>query len=173
MLTINLHLQSSNVKHSYLLEEDHRLFDHSFFSISPREAESMDPQQRLLLETVYEGVEAAGYSINHLRGSPTAVFVGQMGGDYMSLLLRDVDSVPQYFATGVSTAIMSNRVSYFFDWRGPSATIDTACSSSMVALHQAVQSLRSGETKVSVPNPIDRFTFRKIIMAIYVTFTES
>ncbi|KAI0450031.1 hypothetical protein F5B21DRAFT_529364 [Xylaria acuta] len=141
---------SSNVKHSYLLEDDHRHFDHRFFNISPKEAESMDPQQRLLLETVYEGVESAGYSINQLKGSPTAVFVGQMGGDYRTILLRDVDNVPQYFATGVSTAIMSNRVSYFFDWRGPSATIDTACSSSMVALHQAVQSLRSGESKLAV-----------------------
>ncbi|KAI5925273.1 hypothetical protein F4810DRAFT_718242 [Camillea tinctor] len=141
---------SSNVKYSYLLDEDPRLFDHSFFSISPREAESMDPQQRLLLETVYEGIESAGYSISQLRGSPTSVFVGQMGGDYMTLLLRDVDTLPQYFATGVSTAIMSNRVSYFFDWNGPSATLDTACSSSMVALHQAVQSLRCGESKLAV-----------------------
>jgi hybrid polyketide synthase/nonribosomal peptide synthetase ACE1 len=82
------------VRHSYFLDDDFRHFDHSFFSISPKEAESMDPQQRLLLETVYEGVESAGYSINKLRGSPTSVFVGQMGGDYLNLLLRDVGKWP-------------------------------------------------------------------------------
>ena len=68
--------------HGYLLEEDHRTFDHQFFSIQKREAESIDPQQRLLLETVYEGIEAAGYSIDQLRGSQTAVFVGMMNSDY-------------------------------------------------------------------------------------------
>lgn len=70
----------------------------------------MDPQQRILLETVYEGIESAGYSINKLRGSSTAVYVGQMTADYYDVLLRDVDSVPQYIATGTSRSIMSNRV---------------------------------------------------------------
>ncbi|KAI1359923.1 hypothetical protein F5Y08DRAFT_349225 [Xylaria arbuscula] len=135
---------STNVQHSYLLDADYRHFDYSFFSISPREAESMDPQQRLLLETVYEVVESAGYSINQLRRSSTAVFVGQMGY-----------SAPQYLATGISTAIMSNRVSYFFDWNGPSVTIDTACSSSLVAVHQAVQSLRSGESSLAVAGGVN------------------
>lgn len=110
----------------------------------------MDPQQRILLETVYEGVDSAGYSVEKLRGSETAVFVGQMNRDYGYMLLRDLDTLPQYMATGAdSSAIMSNRISYFFDWKGPSMTIDTACSSSLVALHLAVQSLRSGESQVS------------------------
>ncbi|PWY83904.1 polyketide synthase [Aspergillus sclerotioniger CBS 115572] len=141
---------STNVMQSYLLEEDPCLFDHRFFNIHPKEAESMDPQQRLLLETVYEGIEAAGYSMQRLKASSTAVFVGQMTADYHDVLLRDVDSTPQYLATGTSRSIMANRVSYFFDWRGPSVTIDTACSSSLVALHQAVQSLRSGESSLAV-----------------------
>ncbi|EHK49839.1 polyketide synthase [Trichoderma atroviride IMI 206040] len=144
------HHGSTNVLHSYLLEEDHREFDHNFFNIHPREAESMDPQQRMLLETVYECVEAAGYSIQELKGSQTAIFVGQMTQDYSDLMLRDVDSAPQYAATGISRAILSNRVSYFFDWKGPSSTIDTACSSSLVALHHAVQTLRSGESSLAV-----------------------
>lgn len=118
--------------------------------MNPREAETMDPQQRILLETVYEGVDSAGYSVEKLRGSETAVFVGQMNRDYGYMLLRDLDTLPQYMATGAdSSAIMSNRISYFFDWKGPSMTIDTACSSSLVALHLAVQSLRSGESQVS------------------------
>ena len=110
----------------------------------------MDPQQRILLETVYESIESAGYSISQLKGSQTAVFVGQMNNDYYNILIRDVDSAPQYFATGATLSIMSNRVSYFFDWKGPSVTMDTACSSSMVALHHAVQALRSGEAEMAV-----------------------
>lgn len=70
----------------------------------------MDPQQRLLLETVYEGIESAGYSLHELRGSSTAVYIGQMTADYFDVLLRDVDSIPQYLATGTSRSIMSNRV---------------------------------------------------------------
>jgi amino acid adenylation domain-containing protein len=141
---------STNVTKSYLLEENPRVFDHSFFNIHPKEAEAMDPQQRLLLETVYEGIESAGYSVQELKGSPTAVYVGQMTADYYDVLLRDVDSAPQYLCTGTSRSIMANRVSYFFDWKGPSITIDTACSSSLVALHQAVQTLRLGESMVAV-----------------------
>ena len=110
----------------------------------------MDPQQRILLETVYEGIDAGGFSIQDLKGAPIAVFVGQMNNDYYNVLIRDVDSAPQYFATGATLSIMSNRVSYFYDWKGPSATIDTACSSSMVALHMAVQALRNGEATMAV-----------------------
>lgn len=138
------------MRHSYLLDEDFREFDHNFFNIHPKEAESMDPQQRMLLEIVFECIEAAGYSIQEMKGSQTAIFVGQMTQDYSDLLLRDVDSAPQYAATGISRAILSNRVSYFFDWKGPSSTIDTACSSSLVALHHAVQTLRSGESSLAV-----------------------
>ncbi|WYZ38312.1 hypothetical protein EsH8_III_000226 [Colletotrichum jinshuiense] len=141
---------TSNVAHSYVLEEDVGEFDHGFFNINPKEAESMDPQQRLLLETVYEGIEAAGYAMSDLRGSSTGVFVGQMTDDYYDILNKDVQCAPQYTATGSSRAIVANRVSYFFDWRGPSVNIDTACSSSLVALHQAVQALRGGEINLAV-----------------------
>lgn len=110
----------------------------------------MDPQQRCLLETVYEGVESAGYSITQLQGSSTGVFVGATCFDYQFISMRGLDSLPQYYATGGSMAILANRLSYFFDWRGPSLAIDTACSSSLVALHQAVLSLRSGETDMAV-----------------------
>ncbi|KAL2756326.1 hypothetical protein ACRALDRAFT_1033186 [Sodiomyces alcalophilus JCM 7366] len=141
---------TSNVAHSYVLEEDVGEFDHGFFNLNPKEAESMDPQQRLLLETVYEGIEDAGYAMSDLRGSSTGVFVGQMTDDYYDILNKDVQCAPQYTATGSSRAIIANRVSYFFDWRGPSVNVDTACSSSLVALHQAVQALRSGEVNLAV-----------------------
>ncbi len=138
------HHGATNVKHSYLLDENHRAFDASFFNISPREAEAMDPQQRFLLEVVYEATEAAGYPIVNLAGSDTSVFVGCMTGDYHDLQIRDVDSLPQHLATGTARSILSNRISYFFDWTGPSMTIDTACSSSLVAIHQAMSSLQHG-----------------------------
>lgn len=110
----------------------------------------MDPQQRCLLETVYEGVESAGYSIPQLQGSSTGVFVGATCFDYQFVSMRGLDSLPQYYATGGSMAILANRLSYFFDWRGPSWACDTACSSSLVAMHQAVLSLRSGEIDMAV-----------------------
>jgi hybrid polyketide synthase / nonribosomal peptide synthetase ACE1 len=110
----------------------------------------VDPQQRLLLEVAYEALEAGGHSISQLQGSNTAVYVGVMCGDYEAQLLRDTDSMPTYHATGIGRSILSNRISYFFDWHGPSLTIDTACSSSLIALHQAVQVLRDGSSRVAL-----------------------
>ncbi|KAL9086280.1 MAG: hypothetical protein Q9165_007195 [Trypethelium subeluteriae] len=144
------HHGSTNAKYAYLLQDDPRVFDRDFFNISPKEAEAMDPQQRCLLETVYEGIESAGYSIPQLRGSSTGVFVGAMSFDYQLVAMRGLDSLPQYHATGGSMAILANRVSYFYDWKGPSLACDTACSSSLVALHQAVLSLRNGEVDMAV-----------------------
>ncbi|KAK0668424.1 putative dual specificity polyketide synthase [Cercophora samala] len=147
---VGSHHGTANVRHAYLLSQDLSHFDASFFSISPNEADSIDPQQRLLMETVYEALESGGHSIEGLRGSDTSVYVGCMGVDWNDTLLRDVNQVPTYFATGTNRAIIGNRLSFFFDWRGPSMTIDTACSSSLVAVHQGVMSLRSGESRVAV-----------------------
>lgn len=144
------HHGTTNVKHAYLLDQDVRDFDAGFFNISRKEADSMDPQQRLLMETVYEALESGGHTIMSLRGTDTAVYVGVMGNDYECLLMRDVDNIPTYTATGTSRAILSNRISYFFDWHGPSLTIDTACSSSLIAVHQGVQALRTTESRVAV-----------------------
>lgn len=144
------HHGTTNVRQAYLLQEDLRVFDAGFFNISPNEADSIDPQQRLLLETVYEALESGGHTIDALRGSDTAVYVGTMGVDYNDTLLRDVNSLPTYFATGTNRAIIGNRISYFFDWHGPSMTIDTACSSSLIAVHQGVQALRTQESRVAV-----------------------
>ncbi|CAG7956341.1 unnamed protein product [Penicillium nalgiovense] len=144
------HHGSNITKYSHFLEEDIRKFDPQFFNIQPAEAETIDPQQRLLLETVYEGLESAGLTLESLQGSSTAVYVGLMSCDYTDVVQGDIDCIPKYAGTGISRSIHSNRISYFFDWHGPSMTIDTACSSSMVALHLAVQSLRSGESSVAV-----------------------
>lgn len=146
----NSHHGRSNVMHSYLLEEDPKVFDAEFFGINPIEARAMDPQQRMLLETVYEAIESGGMTIEGLRGSDTAVYAGVMCGDYEAMLLRDLDEAPTYFAVGTSRAVLSNRISYFFDWHGASVTTDTACSSSLVAVHNAVQTLRSGDSRIAV-----------------------
>jgi acyl transferase domain-containing protein len=156
-----------------MLEENTGEFDHEFFRISPKEAAGMDPQQRILLEMVYEGVEAAGYAMSDLRGSSTGVFVGQMTDDYYDILNKDVQCAPQHTSTGTSRAILANRVSYFFDWRGPSVNIDTACSSSLVALHQAVQSLRSGEVDLAVAAGVnlilgpERYIYESQVSCLY------
>ncbi|KAH7019596.1 beta-ketoacyl synthase domain-containing protein [Ilyonectria destructans] len=140
----------ANVKHSHMLDDNIAQFDAQFFNIKPDESLAMDPQQRLLLETVYEGLDAAGFTIEGMKGSDTGVYVGLMFGDYEVMQLRDLQSFPTYHATGTARSIVSNRVSYFYDWHGPSLTVDTACSSSLVAVHQGVQALRSGEVQVAL-----------------------
>jgi len=144
------HHGASNVLDAYMINEDVRTFDPQFFSIQAGEAESIDPQQRVLLESVYEGIESAGITIESLQGTPTAVYVGVMCDDYSGIAYHDGEAIPKYAATGTARSIMSNRISYFFNWTGPSMTIDTACSSSLVAVHQAVQVLRSGESRVAI-----------------------
>ncbi|KAK2042676.1 PKS-NRPS hybrid [Colletotrichum somersetense] len=144
------HHGKSNVTKSYFLEEDPRLFDTTFFNVSPLEAEAMDPQQRLLLETVYEAAESAGTPIEKLRGSRCSVFVGVMTADYETIQYRDTEDLSQYAASGTSRAILANRISYFFDLSGSSICLDTACSSSLVAMHLAVQDLRSGTAETAI-----------------------
>ncbi|OAQ95890.1 hypothetical protein LLEC1_01631 [Akanthomyces lecanii] len=145
-----MHHGTTNVRQSYFLDENVGCFDNSFFSIQPGEAEAIDPQQRILMETVYDSLCAAGQRIEDLRGSSTSVYVGLMCDDWSGIIAKDLDVFPQYGATGMARSIMANRISYFFDWHGPSMTIDTACSSSLVAVHQAIQTLRSGGSQVAV-----------------------
>jgi polyketide synthase PksN len=120
-------------------------FDPMFFGISPREARVMDPQQRLLLELAWACLEDAGYAQETLRGSRTGVFVGVMNFDYRERLTDALGAIAGHMSTGAYTALIPNRLSYYFDWHGPSVPIDTACSSSLVALHQAVRALELGE----------------------------
>lgn len=140
---------TTNSPKAYFLDQDHRVFDAGFFNITPKEAEAIDPQQRMLLEVVYEALEDAGYTLRSCSGEKVAVFAGVMTADYDTLSQRDELDTSQYYATGNARSILSNRISYFFNFTGPSMTIDTACSSSLVALHQAVLSLRSGECEMA------------------------
>ncbi|KAI4863957.1 putative polyketide synthase [Hypoxylon rubiginosum] len=139
-----------NIRAAHFLEEDISAFDAAFFSISPAEATGMDPQQRMMMEAAYEAIENAGIPMEDLSGSNTSCYVGCFSRDYNEMLTHDPETSPVYVSTGNGAAILSNRVSYFFDLKGPSLTVDTACSSSLVALHLACQSLRNGESKAAL-----------------------
>ncbi|KAJ5154650.1 uncharacterized protein N7500_010089 [Penicillium coprophilum] len=141
---------STNAKGGHFLDEDISLFDASFFNFTTEVANAMDPQLRIQLESVYEAMESAGITITQVAGSLTSVFSGACFRDYHDSLMQDVDNIPRYFLTGNGAAMFSNRISHFFDLRGPSLTVDTGCSTSLVALHLACQSLRSGESKMAI-----------------------
>ncbi|MCB9570289.1 MAG: acyltransferase domain-containing protein, partial [Myxococcales bacterium] len=123
-------------------------FDAPFFGVSPREARSMDPQQRLLLEVTWEALEHAGIPASSLAGSRAGVWVGICAWDYSR---RNNDALQDaWSATGNALSVAAGRISYTLGLRGPSMAIDTACSSSMVAIHLAVQSLRRGESELAL-----------------------
>ena len=124
-------------------------FDAGFFGLSPREAAQADPQQRLALELAWEALEDAGIRARALTGSRTGVFMGAMWSDY-ARLLTDRVGIAQHTATGQDISIVSARIAYFFGLEGPALTIDTACSSALVAVHQACRSLRAGESTVAL-----------------------
>ena len=118
-------------------------FDAHFFGISPREASRMDPQQRLLLEVAFEALEDGGVVLERVADSKTAVFVGISSYDYMSLQAMggDYTNIDVYSNTGGALSIAANRISYCFNFKGPSAIVDTACSSALVGVHLACQSI--------------------------------
>ncbi|WP_299005916.1 non-ribosomal peptide synthetase/type I polyketide synthase [uncultured Shewanella sp.] len=127
--------------------EDVDLFDAAFFSISPREAKRLDPQQRLLLETSYTALENTGYSLEQLSGSQTGVYIGISTNDYGQLYADYHDTSDAYTATGTEHSLSANRLSYFYGLHGPSIAVSTACSSSLTALHYAIQDLRTGASE--------------------------
>ncbi|KUI60431.1 Lovastatin diketide synthase LovF [Cytospora mali] len=141
---------TSNHKGGYFINADSRDFDHSFFRLSPQQAAAMDPQQRMLLEMSYEALENSGWSLESCAGSNTAVYAASFTADFERNLYRDPVNLPVYYLTGVEKAILSNRISHAFDLHGPSMTIDTACSGGLVAVHQACQSLRTGESDAAI-----------------------
>ena len=123
-------------------------FDAEFFGISPREAQQIDPQQRLLLELAWESLEHANIVPGQVAGSDTGVFIGLSSRCYADFY--DDVGIDAYTNLGLSLSIASNRISYVLDLKGPSFTIDTACSSGMVAVHQAVESLLRGECSMAL-----------------------
>lgn len=132
--------------------EDIDQFDPQFFGVSPREAAGIDPQQRLLLEVTWEALEHSGQAPEKLRGSQTGVFLGFFMEDYSRLLVNSDDclSIDAYNTLGSLRALAAGRLAYVFDWRGPTFQVDTACSSTLLAIHLACQSLRAKESNLAL-----------------------
>ncbi|WP_425347925.1 SDR family NAD(P)-dependent oxidoreductase [Streptomyces roseochromogenus] len=142
-------------------------FEPDFFGISPREAVAMDPQQRLLLEVSWEALERARIAPDSAHGARIGVFAGTNGQDYKDLLAKMPEDSEAALGTGVLAAVISGRISYTLGLEGPAVTIDTACSSALVAVHLAVQALRNkectlalagGATVMSTPNNFIAFS---------------
>jgi acyl transferase domain-containing protein len=144
-----------NHRGGHFLDQDIAAFDGSFFGLAPSECEAIDPQQRVVLEVAYEALENAGIKIANIEGSDAAVFVATFSSDYDAIQQKDINDVPKYHATGIGSAIAANRISYLFDLRGPSVSIDTGCSGSLVAVHQACQSLRTGECEMALAGGVN------------------
>ncbi|KAL3490078.1 hypothetical protein BJX62DRAFT_226168 [Aspergillus germanicus] len=123
-------------------------FDYELFGISPREATYMDPQQRIALQVAYQAVESSGYFASPHPELDVGCYVGVGSSDYEHV----VNSHPPtaYSFIGTSRAFISGRMSHFFKWTGPSVTLDTACSSSATAIHQACNGLAMGDCEVAL-----------------------
>ncbi|MEU5071977.1 beta-ketoacyl synthase N-terminal-like domain-containing protein, partial [Streptomyces asoensis] len=141
---------------AFLDQEQIETFDAAFFGISPREAALMDPQQRLALELGWEALEDAGLPPADLAGQRSGVFVGVIADDYATLSARlGADALGPHSLTGLHRSMIANRVSYVLGLRGPSMTVDTGQSSSLVSVHLACESLRTGESTVALAGGVN------------------
>jgi len=133
-------------------------FDADFFNISPREAKLMAPQLRVFMETCYHAIEDANLSLDVIKDTNTGVFVGVGTNEYPSFLTAQGVSLEElnvYFATGNVLNALAGRVAYAFDFHGPTQAIDTACSSSMTAIHNACLSLQSGDCNMAIAGGVN------------------
>ncbi|RXM98492.1 Lovastatin nonaketide synthase [Acipenser ruthenus] len=125
-------------------------FDHRLFGIPEAEAAHMDPQQKLLLQCTYRALEDAGMPLEKASGTRTGVFIGLMNRDYEMISNNAASKINHYSGTGTAMSIAANRISYCFNFTGPSFAIDSACSSSLVALHYACQAIKQGDCDMAV-----------------------
>lgn len=146
-------LRQTTRKGSFL--DDIEGFDADFFGISPREADFLDPQQRIVLELAWEALANAGVPPLSLRGTEAGVFVAANSNDYGRRLLEDIPHTGAYAVNGTTYYGIANRISYFLDLRGPSLAVDTACAGSLTALHMACQSLRIGESPITIVSGVN------------------
>ncbi|KAI1101537.1 putative polyketide synthase [Jackrogersella minutella] len=146
---------SFNVAGGYFLDRNPVDFDPTFFNMTPIEAQWLDPQQRKILEVSYECLVSAGLTLDQVSGSNTAVFVGCFTADYQQMSTRDPDFRHNYIATGVDPGIMSNRIGNTFNLNGPSFTINTACSSSVYAIHNACHALRARDCDAAIAGGVN------------------
>ena len=146
-------IKKARTRGGYL--SDIKGFDSEFFALSKTEADNIDPQQRMALELTWEALEHARIPASSMRGQAVGVFVGTSVADYSFLAMSDPTVAHPYAITGNASSVVANRVSYFFDFHGPSVAVDTACSSSLVATHQAIQALRNGECDAAVAGGVN------------------
>ncbi len=125
-------------------------FDASFYGISSFEAETLDPQHRLFLEVAWEAFEDAAIAPQDLVGTNTGVFVGTMNLDYAHYLTKKPENIHALFSVGNALSTASGRLSYFFGVKGPAVSVDTACSTSLVTVHLAIQALRNKESDLAI-----------------------
>lgn len=135
---------------AHFLKEDLGVFDANFFSLTPSEASAMDPMQRILLETTYRALENAGIRMEDVKGSRSSVHTGCFTNDYLQQMLKDSERLPPYAAVGATQSMLANRLSWFYDLRGPSVNLDSACSSSAMAVDLSCQLLHSGVTDMGI-----------------------
>lgn len=129
-------------------------FDSLFFNISPKEARFIDPQERLFIETVWHTIEDAGYAKTELEKRKIGVFVGVMYGQYQLYGIEE-EAKGNFILPNSSYASIANRVSYFFNFHGPSLALDTMCSSSLTAIHLAINSLYQGESELAIAGGVN------------------
>lgn len=134
---------------------DVRAFDATFWGFSEKEAESLDPQQRMALTMTWEAFEDAGIPPSRLAGTDTAVYMGSASADMGMLHADDLAATNVYTMTGTQLSIISNRISYAFDFHGASLTVDTACSSALVALDMACRAVADGKVPAAVAGGVN------------------
>lgn len=130
-------------------------FDLRFFQLSQREADAMDPQQRILLEEAWSCLEDAGICPSKMAGSNTGVYIAGCQFDYRDLLERNQETIVPHSTLGIASSLLANRISYFFDFKGPSITLDTACAGALTAIHYGVEALRSNECETALVGGIN------------------
>ena len=130
-------------------------FDAGFWGVSPREATRMDPQQRWLLETAWEAIEDAGIAPSRLQGTNTSVFIGVASHDFASIQMSEYVKADVHTNSGSTLSIASNRISYLLDLKGPSVSVDTACSSALVAVSLACESIWTGKCSAALAGGVN------------------
>lgn len=141
-------------KGGHFLQQDPYAFDAAFFNIPAAEAMALDPKQRVTLEVTYEALESAGIPLQKVAGTQTACYIGSAQSDYRDMLTRDFNNYPKYYVIGNGDDMTASRISHFLNIHGPSAAIQTACSSSIVATHLACQSLQANESDMAIAGGI-------------------
>ncbi|KAE9963242.1 hypothetical protein BLS_009498 [Venturia inaequalis] len=155
----------------YFIESNFDEFDCGAFQISPHEAQSLDPQIRLLLECAWECFESAGLHLQSLSKPSNKIgcYVGSFNSDYADLNIKDAEYSDVYSITGSGRAMLSNRISYTFDLHGPSFTIDTGCSASMVAFHTACRAIITGECSSALVGGANLYLLPDLVMSNFAS----